>query len=150
MSVRKATLTATAGPNTGDSVSLEVGSCRLIGRHLSEHETAFIDRHGNRLLDPSANELIQKHLEKHVKPITASKITSFSTETFARGADVIFADDSISRAHAMVFCDHKSVGVIDLASTNGTFVNGERVASAVLSEDDVLTIGKTELTLKIR
>ncbi len=150
MSVRKATLTVTAGPNAGDSVSLEVGSCRLIGRHLSEHETAFIDRHGNRLLDPSANELIQKHLEKHVKPITNSKVTRFSTETFARGADVIFADDSISRAHAMIFCDHNSVGVIDLASTNGTFVNGERVASAVLAEDDVLSIGKTELTAKIR
>ena len=48
---RRAILTVVSGPNTGDSLTIEMGTCRLVGRHLSESETAMMDREGNRLLD---------------------------------------------------------------------------------------------------
>ena len=35
----------------------------------------------------------------------------------------------------------------DLNSTNGTFVNGQRVKDALLREDDVVTIGNVDLVL---
>ena len=38
--------------------------------------------------------------------------------------------------------------VCDLDSTNGTWVNGERVERAVMAEGDVLRIGRVELTLE--
>jgi len=34
--------------------------------------------------------------------------------------------------------------VVDLESTNGTFVNGERVAQAILKNGDRLGVGKVE------
>ena len=58
MSKGKAALTVTAGSNQGDTLSLELGYCRLIGRHLSESETALIDRDGNRILDGNAGDII--------------------------------------------------------------------------------------------
>ncbi len=150
MSRRKATLTASAGPNEGDSVTVEVGTCRLIGRHLSEHETAFIDRDGNRVLDPSAAGILEKHLQHRAPASPTTKAARFSSDSFERGPDIIFADDSISRAHAMVFYDHSGFGIIDLASTNGTFINAERVTSALVADGDSITLGNSELTVRLR
>ena len=146
----RATLTATAGPNEGDAVSIDVGTCRLIGRHLSEQETAFIDRDGNRVLDGPAAEILTQHLKNRAPATGTVPASKFTSESFERGADIIFADDSISRAHAMVFYDASGFGVIDLASTNGTFVNAERLASGMMREGDVLALGNSELTLKMR
>ncbi|MBN1959991.1 MAG: FHA domain-containing protein [Deltaproteobacteria bacterium] len=144
----RALLTATAGPNSGDSVGIEIGTCRLIGRHLSENETAFIDRNGNRVLDGSASGILERHLKDRT-PATGSPTPHFSSETFERAADIIFADDSISRAHAMLFYDENAFGIIDLASTNGTFVNSERTTSKILADGDIINIGNSELSVHI-
>src|SRR4051812_883133 len=120
MKQKRAIFRVTAGPNAGDTVSVELGGCRLIGRHLSENETAFIDRDGNRVLDPTAASILSEHLkERSPQPEPAAAAPAFSVTAFERGPDVIFSDDSISRAHAMLFFDTSGVGVIDLASTNG-------------------------------
>ncbi len=142
----RAVLAVTAGPNEGDSVRLEVGSCRLIGRHLSESETMLIDRDGNRLLDGQAADLVTKHL-KDKSPVNQK---DFSVNAFERGPDIIFKDDSISRAHAMVFYDHGGLGIIDLASTNGTFVNSERITSALIADGDVVSLGNSECVVSLR
>ncbi len=56
-------------------------------------------------------------------------------------ADVRIADASVSRRHAEVRYDGARVLVEDLGSTNGTSVNGERVARATLVPGDRLTLG---------
>jgi hypothetical protein len=155
MARHRAVFTVRAGPNEGDTVSVEQGSCRLIGRHLSENETTLIDRHGNRLLDAPSVDILTKHLKGRAPdvgtmPPKNNAAAKLSANTFERGADIILADDSISRAHAMVFFDETSVGIIDLASTNGTFVNNERVSSAIVSEGDVITIGNSDVEIKIK
>ncbi|MEO0814624.1 MAG: hypothetical protein AAFY60_17315, partial [Myxococcota bacterium] len=61
------------GPNVGDSVGIDFGACRLVGRHLSESETAFIDRDGNRVLDQAAADIISKHLKDKAPPVTMSQ-----------------------------------------------------------------------------
>lgn len=132
------------GPNEGDTVSVEMGVCRLIGRHLSENETAFIDPDGNRVLDQTASLILTERLREHVP-----EAPSFSVTAFNRGPDVIFSDDSISRAHAMLFVDRTGVGIIDLASTNGTYVNGKRVSSALVSNSDVIALGSSEMTVSV-
>jgi ABC transport system ATP-binding/permease protein len=57
--------------------------------------------------------------------------------------DLVIANDLIaSRRHAEL--RHRADGqweIIDLGSNNGTFVNGERVGRATLSDDDLITIG---------
>ena len=45
---------------------------------------------------------------------------------------------------------HNGLGIIDLASTNGTFVNDERVGTGMMADGDSITIGKSKLTLSVR
>lgn len=150
MTSHRAVFTVTAGPNDGDTVSIDQGSCRLIGRHLSETETAFIDRDGNRVLDSAAVDILSTHLKERAPDIGVGAMQAFSASAFDRGPDIIFADDSISRAHAMLFYDSAGVGIIDLASTNGTFINTERIGSALIADGDVIALGNSELSVKIR
>ncbi|MEZ0314252.1 MAG: FHA domain-containing protein [Myxococcota bacterium] len=150
MTSHRAVFSVTTGPNDGDTVSIDLGSCRLIGRHLSETETAFIDRDGNRVLDSAAADILSKHLKERAPAATVGNMATFNASAFERGPDIIFADDSISRAHAMLFYDSGGVGIIDLASTNGTFINAERVGSALIADGDVIAIGNSELAVKIR
>ena len=85
----------TTRPNEGDTVSIEIGSCRLIGRHLSDNETALLGKDGNRLLDGPANAILSKHLKGRA-PTLPNAAVEISSDSFDRGPDVIFADDSIS------------------------------------------------------
>ena len=132
----------------GRYLELESGYCRLIGRHLSESETALIDRDGNRILDGNAGEIIAEHLQERA-PSNVTQAPNFSASTFERGHDMIFQDNSISRAHAMIFYDAEGFGIIDLASTNGVEVNGEPVTSALIKDGDSITLGKTTLQVAI-
>ena len=54
-------------------------------------------------------------------------------------------DDQISRVHARLDWDGTGWVLVDLGSTNGTLVNGERVLERKLEAGDVLEIGDTEL-----
>ena len=63
------------------------------------------------------------------------------------GADVALSDAEISRAHAAVEVDDDTVTVFDLESTNGTYVDGERVESSALDNFGEFEIGGTTLML---
>ena len=150
MSQRRAILKITTGPNKGDTVSVEMGACRLIGRHLSENETAFIDHEGNRVLDAAASRILSDHLqERDPQRVPAAEPEKFNAAAFERGPDIIFSDDSISRAHAMVFHDASGIGLIDLASTNGSYVNEQRVTSTLVQHGDVVALGSSELIVHL-
>ena len=146
---QRAVFTVSGGANAGDSLKLERGMCRLVGRHVSEDETIAIDRNGNRMLDANADQLFNHHLHDNPRRAWPAANVKLGVESFQRGPDIIFADESISRAHAMIFFDAAGAGIVDLASTNGTFVNGERVASALLADGDVVRVGNTELGIKL-
>lgn len=62
--------------------------------------------------------------------------------------DVILTDSHVSRNHAEIAVDEHGARLQDLNSTNGTWVNGERLlAELLLSEGDVLRFG--DITLRI-
>ena len=61
-------------------------------------------------------------------------------------ADITIEDEEISRRHAEVRQMGDGLEIEDLGSTNGTFVNGERVeGSRSLSGGDVVRVGRSEL-----
>ena len=65
----------------------------------------------------------------------------------ATGADFILEAALVSRLHCRLSATESGLEVVDLDSTNGTFVNGERVARATLKAGDRLTVGRVELRL---
>jgi two-component system cell cycle response regulator len=59
--------------------------------------------------------------------------------------DLRLVDEGISREHAQLVKEGDKVAVEDLGSTNGTFVNGSRVARQVLSDGDKILLGSTTI-----
>ena len=64
----------------------------------------------------------------------------------ATGADFSLDGGLVSRVHCrLTALSDGALEVRDLESTNGTFVNGERVETARLASGDRLQIGRVEL-----
>jgi pSer/pThr/pTyr-binding forkhead associated (FHA) protein len=55
--------------------------------------------------------------------------------------DMVLVEDMVSRKHAKITTDDNVVTIQDLGSTNGTFVNGEKVRKADLKDGDRILIG---------
>ena len=62
----------------------------------------------------------------------------------ATGADFIVEATLVSRVHCRLTAGATELEVVDLDSTNGTFVNGERIDRALLKIGDRLGVGKVE------
>ena len=79
------------------------------------------------------------------KPMPGKERPARPGTTIGReGCDVVLADPEVSRRHAVVRQLDTGLAIEDLGSSNGTFVNGERVAGAVaLSEGDSVRLGNT-------
>lgn len=66
-----------------------------------------------------------------------------------RGADLVIAEPTMSRAHAAIGFDGSHFFVQDLGSTNGTRVNGSREEKALLKSGDEVQLGKLALTVEL-
>jgi Protein of unknown function (DUF3662)/FHA domain len=64
--------------------------------------------------------------------------------------DVVLADPNVSRRHAEVRREGDAYIVVDLGSTNGTEVNGQRVDETSLMHGDVIGVGQTRITFERR
>src|SRR5512140_1363679 len=61
--------------------------------------------------------------------------------------DMVLVEDMVSRKHAKITFTAGKITIEDLGSTNGTFVNGEKVKQARLKEGDRILIGTSILKL---
>ncbi|HEX9575358.1 MAG TPA: DUF4388 domain-containing protein [Myxococcales bacterium] len=61
--------------------------------------------------------------------------------------DMVLIEDMVSRKHAKITLQDGAITIADLGSTNGTFVNGEKVKKAQLKEGDRVLIGTSILKL---
>jgi ABC transport system ATP-binding/permease protein len=61
--------------------------------------------------------------------------------------DVIISDLGVSRYHAELRKAGAGYQIADLDSHNGTFVNGQRISTAPLTEQDILAIGSSTFRL---
>jgi pSer/pThr/pTyr-binding forkhead associated (FHA) protein len=62
-------------------------------------------------------------------------------------ADFIVDAALVSRLHCRLTAGDEHVEVVDLKSTNGTYVNGKRITKAHLATGDTLRVGRIELTV---
>jgi hypothetical protein len=66
----------------------------------------------------------------------------------AAPAHVVVGDSFMSVEHAEIVCSASGFTINDLGSTNGTYVNGRRVSSQELVDNDVFKLGKTDFKFK--
>ena len=64
-------------------------------------------------------------------------------------ADFIVDAALVSRLHCRLTAGATELEVVDLDSTNGTFVNGERTPRATLRSGDRLGVGRVELLVDL-
>jgi len=57
------------------------------------------------------------------------------------------ADPSVSSRHAEILLRGTELLVRDLNSTNGTFINGDKITEAVLKPSQILRVGQVELKI---
>src|SRR6185436_3914818 len=55
--------------------------------------------------------------------------------------DMVLVEDMVSRKHAKITTTDDEIYIQDLGSTNGTFVNGEKVTRSRLQEGDRVLVG---------
>ena len=77
------------------------------------------------------------------------RITPGNVKTVGRAPRADFVVDAalVSRLHCQLAAGSGEIEATDLRSTNGTYVNGERVARAVLRDGDRLRVGAVELVV---
>ncbi len=61
--------------------------------------------------------------------------------------EVVVADLSVSRYHAELRRSQRGFEIVDLESHNGTFVNGQRISAAPVTEADMIGIGPATFQL---
>lgn len=81
----------------------------------------------------------QREIEAHGGRMTIGR---------ARDNDLVLDDGKVSRHHARVMPRHGTLVFTDLGSTNGSWVNGARVAEVALGEGDQIEIGETVLVVE--
>ncbi len=59
--------------------------------------------------------------------------------------DMVLVEEMVSRKHARIAYENDAIVIEDLGSTNGTFVNGEKIKRAQLKEGDRVLIGTSIL-----
>ena len=77
---------------------------------------------------------------------------SKSRVTLGRGLtnDIVIEDSKMSRAHARIEVDDEGqVKLVDLGSTNGSRLNGEKVTEAQVKPGDVITLGSAQLRYQV-
>ena len=91
---------------------------------------------------PPARETVTLTIGDRVYPIESSRVVLGRS----RECDIHVADANASRRHCEIVQDGASTwSLVDLGSTNGTELNGQRVRQAVLADGDRVTIGSTDV-----
>jgi len=111
-----------------------------------------------RVEEPKAPE-VDHHAEVHcldIKDDDLGERTIIIDSTSARvgrmpPADIVIPHKSISREHCMIGLASDALLVTDLNSTNGTYVDGERITRAtIVPVGSVLQIGQVSMTHAVR
>jgi len=62
--------------------------------------------------------------------------------------NIFVRDKNVSRIHCQIVVSNGSATLTDLQSTNGTFVNNERITECVLKVNDLIRVGATLLEVE--
>ena len=85
------------------------------------------------------------------EPAATFRLAAGAVKTVGRAprADFIVDAALVSRLHCRITATADKLEVVDLKSTNGTFVNGKRVKKALVADGDTLRVGRVSLTVSM-
>jgi predicted Zn finger-like uncharacterized protein len=141
-----------------DNPTVELADATNVGAS-KEGATAKIDSTDKMHLEPEAPELPQlaplpRDMRFSLAVIAGAQAGSVFQITkprvfLGRGSamDIQLKDSEVSRRHAMLEFRGDQATLVDLGATNGTFVSGERISKAELSNRSEFTLGSTTLML---
>ncbi|EKD42215.1 MAG: FHA protein [uncultured bacterium] len=133
--------------NNLSHIHLTPHTCRVVGRSsFEESNTQVLYQEGMLPLDDQVKKIVTNFIKK--QGLEIKKQVEGSYAGFERLADFVINDMGISRLHAMIFFDGIHLGILDLVSRNGTFLNGCEIESAYVNEGDEILLGQS--ILKIR
>jgi len=145
----KLILTITEGEDKGRKIVVERGSCKVLGRAVDQAETVLKEAGQMELGDGDILH-IMKYLassEEETSEKIGEDVNPFGS--YSRSDDAILHDNAISRVHAMIFFGQQGAGILDVGSTNGTFVNEERVNVMTLSPGDEIGMGDIQFQVEL-
>ena len=68
----------------------------------------------------------------------------------AAGADFVVDAALVSRLHCRLTATNDAIDVVDLDSTNGTYINDRRIRTGILANGDRLKIGRVEIQVQFQ
>jgi pSer/pThr/pTyr-binding forkhead associated (FHA) protein len=85
------------------------------------------------------------------EPDATFRLRPGAVKTVGRAPRADFVVDAalVSRLHCRITAAADNLEVVDLKSTNGTFVNGKRVHKAHVAAGDTLRVGRVELSVTV-
>lgn len=139
-------LVVVQGPDAGRRFPIGVGCYRVIGRLEGVLGGTAIVSHGEqRRLEREDQRLVAEHLRKRAAPGLIG--ARHEVAAFVREEDLELNDEAVSQTHAMVFVDEAGASVVDIASTNGTWVNSDKVSESAIVLNDLLRVGETRFEI---
>jgi pSer/pThr/pTyr-binding forkhead associated (FHA) protein len=125
---------------------------QTIGRPVSgtDEQTATMD---GGLFNPGLPEGYQAVLEVLSGPNKGQrfKLTLRSTVIGRKASDIVLTDESVSQRHAQIEVHSKDkITIKDLASTNGTRVNGALVSAVKIRNEDEIELGQSKMKFYFR
>jgi pilus assembly protein CpaF len=88
--------------------------------------------------------------EKGGKPRSEAFDQNEITIGRVQGNDIVLPKGNISKRHSRIVLRDGKFIIVDLKSTNGTFVNGKRIHEAILRHGDRVRFGQVEFTFLTR
>ncbi len=67
----------------------------------------------------------------------------------SENCDISLEDITISSQHCRIIPQQDKFIIVDLQSTNGTFINEKKIKQSILKEGDIIRVGETQLLYKI-
>lgn len=140
-----------AGPDQGLLFHLERGTCRALGRTgVDVNRTAVFNVDLAMELDEGTKRLVLEYISKQFRKGSNAVAKGQSLGNFRRMPDISLTDSSLSRLHAMLFYDEVGIGVLDLVSKNGTYINGKEIESKVLTKGDIVEMGESRISFTLQ
>ena len=137
------------GENRGECFQLEVNRYRAIGRADNGAHTLQFTEDGDVALDDEELARVDRHIRRR-RGDTIKRVGVGDPSGYRRGPDILLDDSKVSRTHCMLFVDEQGASVVDLLSTNGVLVNGQKVSEADLREGDIVHVGKSRCVVRFR